>query len=127
MLRASRRVLRPGGRTAFHSITVAPGLSRRDRRRAARWGPPAVATSSTYPRLLRSAGFVDVEETDRTADYLATAQAWMRHEQEEAERPGAPAYLADGSARRRDTAAAIEDGVLRRAEFVATRPPGSRR
>ena len=66
-------VFRPGGRIAFYTIFVPPGLTGRDRRRASRAGPPAVAGSSAYRNLLRSARFVEVDEVDVTAAYLDTA------------------------------------------------------
>ena len=45
MLRACRRILRPGGRTAFFTIHPATGLTATQRRRASRDGPIAVATA----------------------------------------------------------------------------------
>jgi hypothetical protein len=125
VLRANRRVLRPGGRIAFYTIAVAPGLPADDRRRAVCCGPPAVSTRSDYRSLLRSAGFVEFDEVDVTADYLETARGWLRHGQQfEAglaalETPGA---FAAKLARRRKAIAVIEAGHLRRSLFLATRP-----
>ncbi|GAA5136790.1 hypothetical protein GCM10023320_68490 [Pseudonocardia adelaidensis] len=125
MLRANRRVLRPGGRIAFYTIAVAPGLRAEDHRRAVCFGPPAVRTRSDYLSLLRSAGFAELDEVDVTADYLDTARRWLRHGQEfEAglaalETPGA---FADKLARRREAIAVIEAGHLRRSLLLATRP-----
>jgi hypothetical protein len=131
VLRANRRVLRPGGRLAFYTIAVAPGLPADDHRRAVRCGPPAVGTRSDYLSLLRSAGFVELDEVDVTADYLETARGWLRHGQEfEAglaalDTPGA---FADKLARRREAIAMIEAGHLRRSLLLATRrnPRGRR-
>lgn len=117
-------MLSPGGRIAFSSILVPPNLSRRARRHAARAGPPAVRTSSDYPRLLRSAGFVDVEHVDLTAAYLDTVRAWLLHaERLEAElgASGLPAAFADKLGRRRTAHDAIAAGLLRRALFLARR------
>lgn len=124
MLRAGRLVLRRGGRTAFYSIFIPPGLTAPDHRRAVRRGPPAVATSSEYRSLLRSARFVEVEEVDVTAAYLDTARAWLRHGEEfqielAALQPSGD--FADRLARRRAAIAAIEGGLLRRALFLGTR------
>jgi hypothetical protein len=124
VLRAARRVLRPGGRLGFTTIHIPPGLPPRSRRRAAQAGPPAVAATRDYPALLRAAGFHDIVEVDLTADYLTTARAWHRHTlsyQTElaALRPG---EIAERLARRRTAIAAIEAGLLRRSLFLAHRP-----
>jgi hypothetical protein len=129
VLRASRRVLRPGRRIAFYSIFVPPGLTTRDRRRAARCGPPAVATPSTYRGLLASAGFDELDEVDVTAAYLDTARAWIRHGQEVA--AGLPEAAPDDDfigklARHRVAITAIETGLLRRSLFLGIRPPARR-
>jgi hypothetical protein len=124
VLRASRRVLRPGGRLAFHTIQVPPGLSAAKRRRASLVGPPGVAVRTTYPSLLRSAGFIEIDEVDVTAEYLATQRRWLaatlRHEE------GLRAVLGDdgvheGIERRRRTVDAIEGGLLSRTLYSATR------
>lgn len=122
MLRASHRVLRPGGRIAFYTIHIPPGLSGRERRRGVLAGPPVVASSSTYPGLLRSARFADLVEVDVTAAYLDTARAWLRHGQRYAEQLATlepPGVFADKLARR---STAIEAGLLRRSLHLATRP-----
>jgi hypothetical protein len=124
VLRASRRVLRPGGRLAFHTIQVPPGLSAAKRRRASFVGPPGVAVRTTYPSLLRSAGFIEIDEVDVTAEYLATQRRWLaatlRHEE------GLRSVLGDdgvheGIERRRRTVDAIEGGLLSRTLYSATR------
>jgi len=124
VLRASRRVLRPGGRLAFHTIEVPPGLSAAKRRRASLIGPPGVAVRTTYPSLLRSAGFIEIDEVDVTTEYLATHRRWLaatlRHEE------GLRSVLGDdgvheGIERRRRTVDAIEGGLLSRTLYSATR------
>ncbi|MFC5993804.1 hypothetical protein ACFQE5_06205 [Pseudonocardia hispaniensis] len=125
MLRASRRVLRPGGRTAFFTIVVAPGLSPAGRRRAAQAGPPAVTSRGRYRDMLWSAGFVEVEEQDVTATYLDTARAWLRGIEEAADDLAAiepPRVVADRLTRRREVVAAIESGLLRRSLLLGVRP-----
>jgi hypothetical protein len=118
-------VLRRGGRLAFYTIAVARGLPTRDHRRAVCCGPPAVGTRSDYIGMLRSAGFVELDEVDVTAAYLDTARAWLRHQQEfEAglsalEPSGA---FANKLARRRKAIALIEAGHLRRSLLLAVRP-----
>ena len=123
MLRASRRLLRPGGRLAFFTITVTPGLSRADHRKAVAAGPPAI-TGPPTTELLTRAGFVDVHEADVTAGYLDTTRAWraarIRHRDEL--RPVDPAVYDDRLARGEGAIAAIEAGMLRRTFCVARRP-----
>lgn len=124
MLRASRRALRRGGRLAFHTIQVPPGLSPAQRRRASSIGPPAVTVRTTYLSLLRSAGFIKVDVADLTAEYLATQRRWLaatlRHEEGLCSALGDEA-VREGRVRRRRTLGAIEDGLLQRTLYTATR------
>ena len=124
MLRAQRRLLRRGGRLATLVIEIPPGLDARDRRRAGAAGPVGVATASTYPSLLRSAGLADVEQTDQTREYRTTAAAWLRERQrqEQALREviGDDRYeehIVNG----RNAIAAIDDGLLGRTLYIARR------
>jgi hypothetical protein len=124
VLRASRRVLRPGGQLAFHTIEVQPGLSAARRRRAISIGPPAVTVRTTYLGLLRSAGFTEIGAVDLTAEYLATQRRWLaamlRHEEGLYSALGDDA-VREGMKRRRRTLDAIEDGLLLRTLYTATR------
>lgn len=128
-LHATRRVLRPGGRTAFSTIFPTEGLSPRDRRRVIDAGPPDVALRRPYPTMLAAAGFVDVEEHDLTPAYLTTARRKLAGMDRLADRLvdvlGREEFD-ETLARRRRAAAAIEEGLLRRAVFVARRPTTSR-
>jgi ubiquinone/menaquinone biosynthesis C-methylase UbiE len=124
-LRATARVLRPKGRTAFSVIFPAPGLNGADARRAIEAGPPNSELRTSYPSLLRSAGFVDVEEHDLTPDYLTTVTRKL----EVAERfaPDLIQLLGrddfdEMQAERSLAVAAIADGLLRRSLFIARRP-----
>jgi cyclopropane fatty-acyl-phospholipid synthase-like methyltransferase len=123
VLRACRRVLKPGGRTAFFVIHVNPDLSPEERRRAIDVGPPAVDTRGhDYESLLHSAGFGHVDRIDVTPTYLATIRAWLDHaraladELTPTEPPGA---FTERVTERLATRAAIEDGLLLRSLFVA--------
>lgn len=109
---------------AYTTIYVTAGMAPRLRRRAHRAGPRAVASRSDYARLLVSAGFDDVDELDVTAEFATTARAWIAeldaHTEELAavESPGAfEQRLRDGRRHLR----AVEDGLLRRGLFSATR------
>jgi cyclopropane fatty-acyl-phospholipid synthase-like methyltransferase len=122
VLRACRRLLRPGGRLAFFTIEVTPGLPPDLHRRALAAGPPTPA-GPDIAGLLQRARFVDVVAEDRTQDYLDTARAWLaarlRHRNEM--RPLDPVTfdnrIADGQA----TIPAIEAGLLCRRLYVARR------
>ena len=125
MLRASRTLLRPGGRTAFFTIHPTPGLSPHQRRRAHRDGPVAVASNLSTPELLDRAGFVDIQQTDCTSEFAIVARAWVeqcdRQHDALAELLGAP-ELEQRQTERRIQLRAIEEGLLRRSLLVAVRP-----
>jgi cyclopropane fatty-acyl-phospholipid synthase-like methyltransferase len=125
VLRAARRILRPGGRMAFTTIWVTPGLEPRDRRRAVRAGPWHVASRRPYVDLLQQAGFVDIVEHDVTAAYAATQRAWCEAEAAHADELrrllGDQGYAAAQGERRR-TREAITDGLLGRSLLAATAP-----
>lgn len=110
---------------AFYSIFPAPGLPRREHRKALEVGPPALGLRRPYPALLRSAGFVDVGEMDATPEYLATAQARLAHtkarSEELAELIG-PAEFEQQQADRTRAIEGIERGLLRRGLFVGRVP-----
>ncbi len=125
MLRACRRLLRPGGRTAFFTVHVTAGLSKRDHRRAVGAGPRAVASRRDHRSLLQAAGFIEIEEGDVTDEFLATAERWVRFsrqlEPELRALQGAEAF--DEVQLDRETIlGAIREGLLSRSLFVAMRP-----
>lgn len=125
LLRATFQALRHGGRTAFTAIFPAAGLSTAAARRAIEAGPPNCRLRTSYPSLLRSAGFVDVEERDLTVDYLATASRKREVAEQFAgdmiEMLGRQEYE-EMQSERGLAIAAIEGGLLRRSRFVARRP-----
>jgi hypothetical protein len=124
VLRACRRLLRPGRRTAFTTILEAPGLPPAARRRARAAGPRAVAMRSDHQRLLRAAGFGEVSEVDVTAAFRATAAAWLAESDAHADQLAQlepPGAFAQRQADRRAMLAAIDGGLLRRALVFARR------
>ncbi len=125
MLRACRRLLRPGRRLAFYTIFIPQGLSEADYRRAARAGAPSVTSwRREQPDLLRSAGFAEVAETDMTDEFLRIARALLearvRHAPELRATVGESEFTKE-QAERRARVAAIEGGLLRLSLFVAER------
>jgi hypothetical protein len=130
VLRALRKLLRPGGRIVFTTIYVAEGLTPALRRRARRNGPRAVASRRPQRALLTSAGFVDVDELDLTAEFVATSRAWIDESAPYAELLAAaapPGDFAERSRERLRQLRATEDGLLRRGLFSARRPVPLRR
>jgi cyclopropane fatty-acyl-phospholipid synthase-like methyltransferase len=124
-LRATFQALRGGGRTAFTSIFPAAGLSAAEARRAIEAGPPNCGLRTSYPSLLRSAGFVEIDERDLTAGYFATASRKLEVAEQFAEDMiemlGRQEYD-EIQAERRLAIAAIGGGLLRRSLFIAHRP-----
>ena len=123
MLRASRRLLRSGGRLAFFTISIAAGLSVAEQRRAAAAGPPA-PDGPHLPELLERAGFADAHEVDVTADFLATARAWLaaRLRHRDTVRSLDPAMYDGRLDQGKASIAAIEEGLLRRTLHIAHVP-----
>jgi cyclopropane fatty-acyl-phospholipid synthase-like methyltransferase len=125
LLRACRNLLRPGGRMAYTTIYVAPGLGRSDHRRAVSAGPWQVSARRPYGEMTEQAGFTDIVEIDVTDEYTTTQQAWL--EAHEARADDVRELTSDedftlAQADRRLARDAIERGWLRRSIIVATRP-----
>lgn len=86
MLRATYRALKPGGRICYYVIATKEDLSSTDRARIAkREGNEYVESATPYRRLMAQAGFVDIEVTDVSGEYLATMAAWKREWEAEAD------------------------------------------
>lgn len=125
MLRASRNLLWPGGRTAFLTILATPGLSKPDHRRAVEVGPRAVAFDREPLDFLRAAGLTDIEEIDMTTEFLETARGWYEHSAEldrELRATIGDAQFDTQQADRWEIVGAIEGGLLSRSLFLATKP-----
>lgn len=125
MLRACRRLLRPGGRVAYFVIHVAPELSASGHRRAVLAGPRAVDSRRQPGELASQAGFTEVEEIDATTEYLQTARGWFEHSwrfADELKEIVGPLEFEQKQADRRVAIRTIEAGLLRRSLVVAVRP-----
>lgn len=133
MLRACWRALKPGGRIAYHNIFIAHDLPDSERRRIARRGNPSVYSRAGQQALLRSAGFVNIEETDLSDEYLRVQRALYEanaRRARELRKTQGEAQFEERQENRRRSLQAIEAGRLRRSLFVAERPsrrPWSRR
>ncbi|MEX1254516.1 MAG: hypothetical protein WEE64_09255 [Dehalococcoidia bacterium] len=111
---------------AFYTIFIPPGVSDADRKRILALGdPPELASTSSERDLLRSAGFVKIEEADETQEYLRISRGYYegreRHAAELRKLEGAQAF-AEGQENRRTRIGFIEAGLQRRSLFVAARP-----
>jgi hypothetical protein len=130
VLRACRRLLRPGGRIGFYTIAEAPGLPAAARRRARAAGPRAVAMRSDHHRLLAAAGFLGVTELDVTPVFAATVAAWLAETEPhtaELARLEPPGAFAHRQADRRRMLAAVHAGLLRRVLLLARTYEGRQR
>lgn len=125
MLRALKQLLRRGGRIAFTTIHIAPGLDAAAHRRARRSGPRAVASRRQQEELLASAGFVDIDNLDVTAEFATTARAWIEESKDNYDELTAvesPRALDERMRNNTKQLRAVEDGLLRRGMFTARRP-----
>ena len=117
-------MLRHGGIMAFTAIEPASRLSPAERRHVAAVGPTNVLLRTSYPSLLRSAGFVDVLVDDVTAAYRSTLAAWyeetLRRADAVADLVG-PDEFEERQHRRAGALAAIDAGSLRRSRYIARR------
>ena len=121
VLRGCQNILRPGRPMVFSVISVPPGLSEFDHRRALDAGPEFVASKSSYRSLLTQTGWTVEEQHDvtepfaqLTVDRVDTERAYHR-ELVLSAGPEAVEKRIKDLERRRD---ALADGLLKRELFV---------
>jgi hypothetical protein len=110
---------------AFQVIHTAPDLTERERRRAHRSGPWAVASRYAREELLRRAGFVEIVVVDQTAQFRTTAAAWIQEWDEHRDALVDIHGTAEFDARQQDRRVqrqAVDDGLLQRSLVVGRRP-----
>jgi SAM-dependent methyltransferase len=125
VLRASHRVLRPGGVLCFAVIAHGNGLTGDEAAEALAAGPDHADAGPGYERLMATAGFQDVDVTDATDAYLVTLTAWVREwdaEATELARVLGADEFAERQAKRRRAIRAARTGLLRRYILTATSP-----
>jgi len=109
---------------AYFNIFISHDAPKEEQRSFARFNPGQYSRAE-QSGLLRSAGFVRIEETDVTPEYFrvqrAVYQANERHARGLRRSLGA-ARFEENQANRQRALRGIEAGVLRRALFVAERP-----
>ena len=125
MLRACRRVLKPGAPFASLVVVVAQGLTAQDMERAIAAGPPHVEAQPGYPAMLDEAGFVEIDIGDLSDEYQSTLAASIRARDENRARLEALVGIdtfEEGQSGRRQELAAIREGLLRRHLISAVCP-----
>jgi len=107
----------------FTVILIPPHLSKADYERAEKNDPPFVETASDYPSMLRETGWDIAQQTDLTADFLESTRRILAEEEahggELTDLYGAAGY-AEQLGKRRRRIGLLEQGLLKRALFVAT-------
>ena len=125
-MRSCKKLLKPGGLLAFWVIYIAPNLSAERYASALGAGPRATSTRQrSYPEMLRSEGFPSVETADVTIEFRETVHGMLverdRHAIEVRAVSGEKAF-ADKQSTLARTLNAIDEGLLKRALFLARSP-----
>jgi len=121
VLQECRRVIRVGGRMAFTVISIAPGLSAADYKRAVETGPPFKEAGVGYAKMLEQSGWRITHHLDLTVGYAQAARHMLRQEEARAEaltRVLGEVEFSDRLGRKRNTVQALDGGLLRR-ELIA--------
>jgi SAM-dependent methyltransferase len=124
VLRAMRRLLKPGGRMAFITIHTPGDLDLMGKRLAHRYGPRMVNSRLEYPVMLDDVGFRDVCSSDITREYLRISRAWYKARgryDEELRAALGDERACEMECDSRLNVKGIERGFLRRSMFVAVK------
>lgn len=77
VLRACRRVLRPGGKIAFFAVVIPEDVTDEVTAAVGEGLPGFAASDSSYPEMLAAAGFTAITEDDVTEAYRVTSARWQ--------------------------------------------------
>ena len=107
---------------AFGVVSVTPGLTEDERRRALEMGPEFVEAEAPYEALLEGSGWKMVDRIDTTEGYGRSTHEMLV--ETEARSRGligllGAAGLEELLVRRRATSAGVDEGLIRRDLFVA--------
>jgi SAM-dependent methyltransferase len=117
-----RRVIGRDGRMVFTVISVAPGLSRDDHKRAVENGPEFIEVEADYETLLGETGWTVLERRDITTDYIASCQRQLEADEawkDPLEALIGPSEFAERQAEWRSKLMALDAELLRRELFFA--------
>jgi ubiquinone/menaquinone biosynthesis C-methylase UbiE len=122
VLASCRRTIRPNGRMGFTVISVAPGLSMEQHRRAVENGPEFIENDDDYFSILDQTGWKIINYQDITTAFAASCKRQLEadetQEQELSTLIGKDEFSERVSGWREELAA-IGDGLLRREQFLA--------
>jgi len=120
------RVLDRDGAMVFTVISITPGLSATDLKRAIEFGPPFVKSETDYSTMLTGSGWRVRDREDLTSGFLSTARNYLKGleaRQDELVALLGAAECDEDLSRMRAKVDAIENGLLRR-ELYAAVPAG---
>ena len=128
MLRAIKRVLKPGGRHAFFVIQLRDGLTSEEATRAIDVGREYLPAGPGYLALLEQAGYTDIVAEDVTDQYLATLHDWVREwrrARDELIDLHGESEFQDRVSRWTSAADLVEEGLLQRFFYASSVPENS--
>jgi SAM-dependent methyltransferase len=123
VLGSCRRVIRREGRMVFTVISVAPGLSAENHRRAVDNGPPFIESERSYPVLLEQTGWEINRCIDVTAGFTDVCRVLI--DEEDSRRDALVELYSEQEVNekaqsRNAKCEALSDGLLRREIFVVS-------
>ena len=118
-----RRVLRPGGRMVFSVISVLPGLTHADHRRAVNSGPEFIESPASYPALLAETGWTVIEQRDVTAEFTVLTRQRLNaevHQRSDLKVEQGATEVEEHITRCRSRLLALSEGLLKRELFIVS-------